>query len=227
MKHIDRHILMAYVDGELDHEAAANVEACLDRDHEARALVAMFRETAGAVRSAILPYGHAPVPPYLVDSIRSKAPPSAHRGAAVRPRWIGPVAAIAASLVLLVLAGGGGFLAADYRFAELETARSLERQAEQNHRDEAVQSALNTLVSGKALVWSSDAGASGRIVPIRTFKNRSGQYCREYRDETRDGNGTMVRYGVACRGADKVWRHRYTLIPSQQSDNSNSKARAF
>ena len=45
-------LLVAYVDGELDREAALNVEAVLATDSHASQTVEMFRETAALLRDA-------------------------------------------------------------------------------------------------------------------------------------------------------------------------------
>lgn len=214
MNSIDHQTLMAFVDGELDGETAHEIEARLAGDPQARAIVAMYQETAGVVRSAILPYGHAPVPDHLVDAIRSGKPSNApHRGTG-HHGWGRYAAAMAAGLVLTLLGSGGGYLAAEYRFATLQTEQRLRQQAADRYRQDAVQTALTTLVSGKSLDWSSGDAVEGRIVPIRTFKNKKGQYCREYRDEIIHGERMEVQYAIACRHSDKVWRKTYILVPA-------------
>ncbi len=36
-------------------------------------------------------------------------------------------------------------------------------------------------MSGQTVSWENpDSGRRGNITPVRTFKNRSGQWCREY-----------------------------------------------
>jgi anti-sigma factor RsiW len=89
-------LLVAYVDGELDREAALNVEAALATDPQASQTVEMFRETAALLRGAyddrfFAVTGPVPGPP--------------HRRALRQPRhgW-----AIAASLVAAIVGFGGG-----------------------------------------------------------------------------------------------------------------------
>jgi surface antigen len=217
MNPIDHHTLMAYVDGELDGETAKEVEERLSRDPQAQAIVAMYRETAGIVRSAILPYGHAPVPDHLVDAIRAGASDDIPRRTTGPNGWGRLVAALAAGLVLMVLSSGGGYLAAEYRFTALQTDRLQQQQAVERYRRDAVQTALTTLVSGKSLKWNSDNAVQGQIVPIRTFKNKKGQYCREYRDELSLDGQLNVQYGIACRHSDKIWRNTYFLLPADSS----------
>ncbi len=211
---LDDTTLMAYVDGELDEQTARLVEAQLERNYEARATVAKYRETASVVRSAVLPYGHAPIPERLIDAIGAGRPHLPVRRFPTNGGWVRSLSAIAAGLLLLLVGGGGGFLAATYRFDAFEAELMAQRATVERYRHEAVQSALTTLVSGKAMDWTSEHAVQGRIVPIRTFKNRKGQYCREYRDELSREGAMSVQYGIACRHDDKVWRNTYVLVPS-------------
>lgn len=227
MEDINSDMLMAYVDGELDSESASAVEAHLEKSPDARAAVAMYRETAGALRSAILPIGHTPVPDRLVDSIRSASAHIVPVRRLSQHGWPRMVAAMAAGLVLVLLGSGGGFLAAEHRITALETERALQRQAAERYRQDAVQNALTTLISGKSMTWRSDGTVNGRIVPIRTYKNRKGQYCREYREEFMDERGLSVRYAVACRHADSVWRNNYVLIPADQQGLAKEKQDSY
>ena len=219
--------LMAFVDGELDRESAAAVEAHLEMDADARAYVAQLRETDGALRSAILPFGQTPVPDRLVEAIQSGDARVRNGRRFGRRGWARAAAALAAGLGVAIVSGGGGYFAATYQFAALQTERALHQQAAERIRHDALQTALTTLISGKSLVWPSEDAANGRIVPIRTYKNKSGQYCREYRDEIISDDGRSIRYGVACRHQDKVWRNNYVLIPAKQPGIKNKQTRVF
>jgi anti-sigma factor RsiW len=89
-------LLVAYVDGELDRNAALDVEAGLATDPTASESVEMFRETAALLRDA---YGDR----FFAGAGRVAGPP--HRRALRQPRhgW-----AIAASLVAAIVGFGGG-----------------------------------------------------------------------------------------------------------------------
>ncbi len=220
MQKFDNNILMAYADGELDRESVAEVERRLDVDVDARAWVGMYRETAGLVRSAVTSYAHEHVPAHLLNSIYAADARLAHGAPqsgspfSVRLPWMLGVSAVAASLILITLSALGGFFAADYRIGQQETQATARMVAVASARSSAVQTALNTLPSGEAMVWkSSFGGGEGKIVPVRTFKNKEGQYCREYRDEGYGVDGGGLRFAVACRQADKHWRNAYYLVP--------------
>lgn len=91
-------VLSAYVDGELDAAAAAEVEALLATDAQAQRLVEMYRETGALLRAAMAEPFFAEGSHDLLDRPRLRAG---------RAGW--PVAwAIAASIVACVIGFGGG-----------------------------------------------------------------------------------------------------------------------
>ena len=73
--------------------------------------------------------------------------------------------------------------------------------------DQAVQQALETHTSGVTLTWRNiDNGHAGSITPIRTYKTKSGYFCRVY-TEAVNVAGTTRRYQeTACRDRDGVWK---------------------
>ncbi len=73
--------------------------------------------------------------------------------------------------------------------------------------DQAMQRALETLVSGTMTSWSDpDRYVVGTVMPLRTFKTAGGLYCREL-EESISIKGSADRYQlVACRSPDGTWR---------------------
>ena len=69
-----------------------------------------------------------------------------------------------------------------------------------------LQDVLETQRSQQMRLWRSDAtGVSGSVMPLRTFKIKTGHYCRDYR-ETVVANGLMdSRDGTACRSDGGLW----------------------
>ncbi|MFO1350616.1 MAG: RT0821/Lpp0805 family surface protein [Gammaproteobacteria bacterium] len=69
-----------------------------------------------------------------------------------------------------------------------------------------VQRALETLVSGQSLSWRSKTGNhAGTVTPHRTYKAKSGFYCRVYAETiTIDGVTEQVD-GTACRNQRGRW----------------------
>jgi len=70
------------------------------------------------------------------------------------------------------------------------------------------QSALEKNLSGTPVLWENPAtGSSGSVTPIKTWKSKSGTYCRAYRERTKLVTGQFLsNEGVACRSANAVWQ---------------------
>jgi len=105
----------------------------------------------------------------------------------------GRVAATAAGAVIGTLLGGG-----------------IGRQLDDYDRRLAIRSAqyaLEKLPSGGEVEWRNpDTGARGAVVPRPAFKNRLGQYCREYQQTVIVGGQEERAYGTACRQPDGQWQ---------------------
>jgi len=118
-KHSDE-ALVAYLDGELDHEERANVEAWLDADPAVRDRLLALAESAGLVRNAFADIVNQPVPERLLAAARGEtAPPAAEiirlRPAAAKPTpvssWSRHVQFAAAAGIFGLLVGvGAGYL---------------------------------------------------------------------------------------------------------------------
>jgi surface antigen len=214
---LDDTILVAYVDGELDSEMSREVEDRLQVDAAARERVKMFRESAAILRSAFNAVVHEPVPTRLVDKLvaagKSDSRNDRPAASASASRW-SPWMSVAASIVaLLVGFGGGSYLAAYRADSSAEHAQALQERVAAA-RNSAIAHALNKSMSGTAVKWQlPDASEQGEIVPIRTYRNREGQYCREFRDAVTANGTARTAYEVRCRQADGVWAPEFRLIP--------------
>jgi surface antigen len=66
--------------------------------------------------------------------------------------------------------------------------------------------ALEYSPSGQAVAWRNpDNGHSGAIIPNKTYRADSGQYCREYTQTVNIGGKQEKAYGKACRKPDGQW----------------------
>ncbi len=209
--------LVAYVDGELEAEDAAAVEAHLAGDPDAREIVRKLHQAALVVRTAHDPVLAEPVPPGLVETVLT-APASATDKAPVAHRrramsWDRPLARVAATIAVLAIGLGGGFGAATYSDAVSDRAELAVGQALKAQFAAARDEALETLRSGTSMTWTSpDGEAAGRILPIRTTYSEDNGYCREYQRVTGSGAESVVVYGAACRTAAGTWQPRYELV---------------
>ena len=70
----------------------------------------------------------------------------------------------------------------------------------------ALQEALETLPSHQSKQWEMpDRTSSGFVTPLRSFKIKTGHYCRDFM-QTVSSNGEIVStQGTACRTDDGRW----------------------
>lgn len=72
--------------------------------------------------------------------------------------------------------------------------------------EEAVQFALETLASQRTYRWhDSIDGASGMVRPLRTFRIKTGHYCREYSEVIQGPERFRSARRVACRDNNGIW----------------------
>ena len=77
-----------------------------------------------------------------------------------------------------------------------------ERQA----MSETFQYALENNRTNEASAWvNPDTARSGSVVPVNTFRNSAGQYCREFVTTVIIGGVEEPAYGTACRQPDGAW----------------------
>ena len=107
---------MAYADGELSQQEAADIAAYLEGNDEARALVEQFQRTAEHVKAAYVTTLNSSVPDKLVDTVMSS--PTRAKSTVVEMsefrrsiRNSSPIAfALAASIALVIGAAGGAWM---------------------------------------------------------------------------------------------------------------------
>ncbi|HEV2189932.1 MAG TPA: hypothetical protein VGR70_22175 [Stellaceae bacterium] len=121
-KHSDE-ALVAYLDGELDQEDRADVEAWLDADPAVRDRLLALAESAGLVRNAFADFVNEPVPERLIAAARGETAPTPAAEAEIirlRPVAAKPTAvsswsrhiqfAAAAGIFGLLVGVGAGYL---------------------------------------------------------------------------------------------------------------------
>lgn len=211
MKAIDDSALMAYLDGELDDAAASEIEARIAGDAKLRSRIEEFRRSDDLLRAAF----SQP----MLEAAPSRPAPRVlqlekRRVREVRRQW-GPLPlALAASLAILLIGGLTGLVMLDTL-----VEREFERQALIKAKDNqaVVQARMNALeneISGTEVSWTNpDSGSFGKMTPVETWRTKSGQYCREFKESvTMDGVTNMER-GVACRTAGALWKVRLRYYP--------------
>ncbi len=70
----------------------------------------------------------------------------------------------------------------------------------------ALQQTLETRVSNQSGLWDNDSnGSFGAVVPLRTFRIKTGTYCREFRETVVTADQMASRTGTACRTSAGDW----------------------
>lgn len=89
---------------------------------------------------------------------------------------------------------------------------------EQQAMSETFQYALENNRTNEASAWvNPDTEHTGSVVPVRTYQNAAGQYCREFVTTIIVGGVEEPAYGTACRQPDGAWVIVPTdLAPEQQ-----------
>lgn len=205
-------MLMAFADGELELRERERIEAALETDSALRERLRVFEETGRTMGALFKEPLEAPVPAHLLELVRSAdvAPPAPEGesmwarlskgfGDLLTPQlgW----AAVAATAVFAVGLSLGLWLQ--------DTPSGVgERHAllgiENNHlwAEGSLKQALETVSSGESRAWSGPSDAAGTIVPVLTFKDKTGRYCREY---AVTGAPEARAVGIACRQGDGRW----------------------
>lgn len=191
-------MLMAYVDGELDADAVAAVDAALAGDPDLAARLARHRLLSGAVAGAYAGVAEEPVPERLLAAVRSPVEPAKvvsldafrkPKAAAPAPSWNrwGMIAAglVAGLAVGLGIPRGEAPMVGGDMKAHGQLASALESQlASSPKKDALVRVGL-------------------------TVRDRDGRYCRTFTMTRnpgpaglacRDANGWTVRMAVAQTG---------------------------
>jgi anti-sigma factor RsiW len=176
----------AYVDGALDAETSARLDADSRGDAALAARVARQRELRTLLRAEFDPVLKEPIPQPLLDALARPAPGVAVRpigtarkeGVRARPVWaMREWGAIAATLLLGVFVGQLAFHRTSSPPIETEQGRFVAAGF--------LDTALSTQLAGAA-----PEGAAARIG--LSFRAASGEYCRTFGLQTGAG-------GVACR----------------------------
>lgn len=192
-KRLDDELLMAYADGELDAARAAEVEAALADDPDARRTLEMFLRSGALVRHAFDRPLREPVPERLREAVRSglaQAPAvslSLHRDITQRGRGWRLALPAAASVALAIGLSLGWWMGGHGDAGPLLASAGTP----------AVQEALERLPTGR----TTGLAQGGRAALIATFRDQQGSVCREIELS----RGAEAVLAVACRLPTGTW----------------------
>lgn len=206
--------LMAFVDGELASDERQRVEKALEEDAALRDRLQIFERTGRSLGALYDQPVNEPVPSHLVEMVRNasiKEPePAPLERLATRLRdsianLPSPAAGWATAAAAAVVFSIG--LSVGLWFQNVPTGVPLDQQAllkiENNHiwAQGALRDALETAPSGDSRHWPT-AKDDGTVVPVLTFKDKAGRYCREY---AVSGTPEASAVGIACRDDADHW----------------------
>jgi len=220
--------LAAYVDGELDPAACAEIEEAVRRDPSIAQRIARHRSLRNQLQAAYADELNEPVPDRLLAALRTPAPrPSpavadlqtaqkSARGTAVASRWR---YSLAASVLIAV---GAGFLAWRHSLPA-----SMENVDGTLIARGALATGLSDQLSGPTLSGPtpSGSGPSGSTVRIGlSFVAKSGNYCRTFSLSTDAGLACRragrweilaLEKGVSAEGAGSGFRTASSAMPAK------------
>ncbi len=70
--------------------------------------------------------------------------------------------------------------------------------------------ALESAVTGTLIA----NGEGGNVMPLTTFVDRVGRYCREFQAVTSNSDGLSASFGIACRQPAGPWRVEAIGVPA-------------
>ena len=206
MTQLTDEMLVAYVDGELSAEDAADVERALQADHKVREAVQVFRDSAEWSRRAFDDVLREPVPERLIRAANGQVEETPQVAVSSTPSRFGLAGlAMAASIALAIGVGSGyslsGLLGSeDAAIGGLPPIGTVDRGG-------ALHTALESTTSG-TLTQIAD---TGDVMPLTTFVERDGRYCREFQAVFADPSGSKAAFGIACRVPTGSWQVQAVL----------------
>lgn len=229
-KKFDEETLMAYADGELDHETSDAIEKAVQSDPALAQRLEAFAQTRLLAQKSFEPILNEPIPDGLSSKVEAmlkeaeaseKSENESDDGATIvafkagRPekktpsaQWFMPLAAS----IAVVAAGITGFAVGtstqvrptgEIQVAEFNQAGLLD--------------ALQTVVSGEEMALP-DTG--DRFRAIASFRDSDNDFCREFEVDAAD-RSTFV--SVACL-RDGEWKLQFTVAAVSQSNNGYAPA---
>jgi len=183
--------LSSYVDGELDAESMREVEAFVENDPEARRFVVNAIGTTARLRGSLNKALYEEVPEQLIDTILAQQKKEGRQSKLFQP-WF----RMAASIVLVLLGFGAGWLIPT---SGDEPAFTMPTPFPAGY-NRIVQEAMEFNLSGAPRQWQAPGNQAVIIVtPVKTYRDKNGQYFREFRMEVSTATQSRQVNGLAHR----------------------------
>ena len=190
-------ILSSYVDGELDPESMAEVEAFLESDAQARKYVVNAVRTTIRLRASMNKVLYEEIPGYLTHTVLSKQKKDDRRSILLQSPF-----RMAAAIVLILLGFGAGWLIPT-NGNEPDFVMPAPFPAAYS---QVLNDAMEYNLSGSPRQWQSSENQAVIIVtPIKTYRAENGQYFREFKMEVSIATERRQVSGLAYRQGGK-WK---------------------
>ncbi|MGB5746840.1 MAG: hypothetical protein WBM69_07660 [Desulfobacterales bacterium] len=197
-KTYDERILSAYIDGELDTATTHEVDLFIEKDEAAARYMLDTVKTNALLRANMNAVLHEEIPQRLLDTLSPQQIARSRRKPLIRN-----LVQVAAFLILGFLGFGIGIL--------------MERITGQNfpveiaplpaRYSDVVDAALEFNLSGKPREWQAPRAAIAvTVTPVKTYRDQSGVYYREYKLEVATGAERSRINGLAYRTANGKWK---------------------
>lgn len=185
-----RVLIAAYKDGELDTTQASSAQQLIARDAEAKRYWEDLLEIDRLLHSTFDPVAEQPIPEKLLAVIQPAA--KRHYSHLLVPL------ALAASLVLVAVL----VVRQSALDQQMQDQLVLMQQQIAQLRNET----LENIPSGSAASWVAPVGQTrAQVIPLKTYRAKNNQFCREYEERIEDAQGVEVRRGIACRAGKSDW----------------------
>jgi anti-sigma factor RsiW len=210
---LDDETLVAYVDGELEVDRRAAIDAVLAHDVDVRARVALMRASAISARGAFAEIVDESVPEHILAAAMGRSPaadpaPAPNVIAFRRPATFelrALLLPLAASALALFIGFGAGQLTQSGSDQTLRLASAPTADPAESAFMGALYRALEANVTGEPFTYRhAESGTAGTVV-VTGDVAASLTPCREFRHERRAGVNAGVSRGIACRAPDGSW----------------------
>ncbi|MEM9356374.1 MAG: hypothetical protein AAGB04_09175 [Pseudomonadota bacterium] len=225
--------LMAFVDGELEPAAAANLGQQIERTVELQQRVAIYSETRNSLEKLYAGQADSPVPQRLISVISNYQP-------APKTSWLGTISDRSKSFLESILGSADDFsyprlatFAASILVAGVFVGQSLtffQGSAETKQvvqigpvsNSSPLKLALSTTASGKSIAWQSgDDEIQQKLNLVLTFRSKDALFCRKF---TLTALNSSAISAFAC--LDQTTGH-WRIVSAATKNNSVADASGY
>ena len=215
INHWDAIKLNAYLDGELDAQAAAQIEVEMASDPSIREFVEQRRGINRLTSELCNKISRKPLTPGLISLLeRAESQDSGHDNWYNDRRWL----SLAAGFAILGIGFSAGYFTGETKTENYFLTQQVQRQAAEQDLQKAYNRVLENTPSGETISWVNEAISTKiEYVPIRTLQTEDNRYCREFREILITDAGKEARHGISCREGKSQWKTK-VLFPIDDHD---------